>query len=308
MKILIGHDGSDSANSALRGLLKAGLPLRASAVVMSLPQSAPGAEEKVGGGGKESAISYSDEEMEKAAAMAKHASNMIRESFPLWEVRADLAVGSAVSVVAKKARQWGPNLIVLGLQRRMSSRRVFFSGVSQRIAIEADCSVRVAQAQDVVTDDAPRALLCVDGSPDTEAVVRAAAARDWPKGTELRLITVVNPFDYTIPEFVEKAIERAKLSHRIIANELDRTPAFTSSVVLEGEPAEMILREAAEWSPDAIFLAPRARNRWRRLLLNTVSGLVVARANCAVELARIHNPETRAAGVAQAANATPTFD
>jgi nucleotide-binding universal stress UspA family protein len=290
MKILISYDGSYHANAALKDLLKAGLPVEAQAVVMSIPKFSLAEGAKIEGDSRTDAPAFSEEEIEEAAAMSKQASDIIRENFPAWEVRADLAVGSTVRVVAKKAGQWNPDLIVLGLQDGAESGRPYFGDVSRRIAIEAKCSVRVARGINAETDEAPRVLLCVDGSQYTEAAVSAVASRDWPKGTEVRILTVVNPFDYSIPEFLDKALERAESFHRIIANELDRTPAFTSSVVLEGEPEKLILKVADEWRPDSIFIAPHDGNRFSRFLPGGVSGTVVARAKCTVELARIERP------------------
>jgi nucleotide-binding universal stress UspA family protein len=278
MKILIGYDGSYHANAALKDMLKAGLPVEAQAVVISIA--------KIERDGLMDPVADSEEVVEEAPAMARQASELIREYFPAWEVRADVAVGSAVRVVAKKASQWNPNLIVLGFQGGAESGRSYFGDVSRRIAIEAKCSVRLARGIRTETDDAPRVLLCVDGSRYTEAAVGAVASRNWPKGTEVGILTVVDPFDYSIPEFLDKAIDRAKSFHRIIANELDRTPAFTSSLVLEGEPEKVILNVAEEWRPDSIFIAPRRGNRFSRFLPGGVSGTVVARAKCAVELAR----------------------
>jgi len=308
MKILISYDGSYHANAALKDLLRAGLPVEAQAVVMSIPKSSLAEGSKVERNGRTEAPACSEEEIEEAAAMIKQASDILRENFPAWEVRADLAVGSAVRVVAKKAGQWNPNLIVLGLQGDAASGHHYFGGVSRRIAIEAKCSVRVARGFNAEPDGAPRVLLCVDGSPYTEAAIRAVASRDWPKGTEVRILTVVNPFDYSIPEFVDKAMERAKSFHRIIANELDRTPAFTSSVVLEGEPGKLILKVAEEWKPDSIFLAPRGRTRFSRLLLGGVAGTVVARAKCTVELARTVKRSAHHNSFLQAPATSPVFD
>ena len=308
MKILISYDGSRHANAALKGLLRAGLPVQARAVVMSLPKSSLAEAVKTERNGRTGTPVFSEEEVEEAAAMAKQASDMIRENFPAWEVRADLAIGSTVRVVAKKANQWNPNLIVLGLQGSGDSRSHFLGGVSRRIAIEAKCSVRVARGFNTGADETPRVLLCVDGSPYTEAAVSAVASRNWPKGTEVRVLTVVNPFDYSIPEFVDKAIERARSFHRIIANDLDRTPAFTSSVVAEGEPAKVILRIADEWKPDCIFLAPRRKRGFSRFLLNGVSGTVVARARCAVELTRTVKPDAPHDSFQPAPTTSPVFD
>jgi nucleotide-binding universal stress UspA family protein len=300
MKILIGYDGSDHANDALKDLLKAGLPVEAQAVVISIPkferdgllEGAPG----------------SDEVVEEAPAIAKQASDIIRGYFPAWEVRADVAVGSAVRVVAKKARQWNPNLIVLGLQDGTESSRLYFGDVSRRIAIGAKYSVRVARGINADTEDTPRVLLCVDGSTYTEAAVGAVASRDWLKGTEVRILTVVNPFDYSIPEFLDKAIDRAKAYHRIIANELDRAPVFTSSIVLEGEAEQVILKVAENWRPDSLFIAPHSGNRFSRFLPSRVSATIVARAKCAVELARSVKLGADQGSFLSTPAASPVFD
>jgi nucleotide-binding universal stress UspA family protein len=309
MKILISYDGSSHANAALKDLLRAGLPANAEAVVMSMPKSylrAGPALREAERNGRTGAPAGMVEEIEEAAAMAKHASDLIRESFPAWEVRADLAFGSTARVIAKKTSQWNPNLIALGLQG--DAKPEYFGGVLRRIAVGAKCSVRVARRFDAGTDEPPRVLLCVDGSPYTEAAVNAVASRDWPKGTEVRILTVVNPFDYSIPEFVDKALERAKPLHRLIANELDCTAAFTSSVVGEGEPEKVILRVIEEWRPDCVFLAPHSRNRFSRALLGGVSGTVVARAKCAVELARIMKPSLPHGSFLQTPATSPAFN
>jgi nucleotide-binding universal stress UspA family protein len=308
MKILISYDGSRHANATLRDLLRAGLPVEAEAAVMSIPK--PYFAENAGSekNGRTDSPNRSAEEIEEAAAMAKQASDMIRENFPGWEVRADLAVGSTARVIAKKTSQWNPNLIVLGLEGGAEFGRSYFGGVLRRIAVGARCSVRVARGFSADADEAPRILLCVDGSPYTEAAVSAVASRDWPKGTEVRILTVVNPFDYSIPEFVDKAIGRAKSLHRLVANELDRTTAFTSSVVGAGEPEKVILRVAEEWKPDCVFLAPHRRSQFSRSLLSGVSGTVVARAECAVELARIVRPAAPYDSFLRAPATSPAFN
>ena len=185
-------------------------------------------------------------------------------------MRADLAVGSTARVIAKKVGQWNPNLIVLGLEGGAESRRRYFS-VLRRIAIEAKCSVRVARIQRrnrrSATRPAVRGRLEIYGSGRKRGRLARLAERHGNT-----ILTVVNPFDYSIPEIADKAIERAKSLHHLIANELDRAPVFTSSVVGEGEPEKFILRVIDEWKPDSVFLAPHRRSRLSRSLLRGVSG------------------------------------
>jgi nucleotide-binding universal stress UspA family protein len=119
---------------------------------------------------------------------------------------------------------------------------------------------------------------------------------------------VVNPDDYSIPEFADKAMARAKSMHRLIANEVDYTPAFTSSVIAEGDPKKVILRIIEEWSPDCVFLAPHGRNRFSRALFGGVSGSILAQAKCTVEIARIVNSDGDHGSFLQAAARSSSFN
>jgi nucleotide-binding universal stress UspA family protein len=64
--------------------------------------------------------------------------------------------------------------------------------VSQKILTEARCSVRVGRSHRQTNADPVRLLIGVDGSPDAEAAVRAVAAREWPAGSAVRLVTALD--------------------------------------------------------------------------------------------------------------------
>lgn len=303
MKILLGYDGSTHAKSTFRSLRKAGLPSDAEAVVISIPQAL------------HSPIlnhldtpTDPDAEVESAAEMAKQASDLVRGLFPSWEVRANVAVGSAVRNVVKKTKLWGPDLLVLGLDDSLAEGRNYFGGISHRIAAKVPCSVHMARELTLDPDETPRVLLCVDDSERADVILAAVAKRTWLKGTELRILTAVDPFDYSIPELLDNAIDEAKARQRVIANELSHTPAFTSTLVREGEASRVILAEAAEWHPDAIFLVPRRHNLLRRLLLSSVSSRVVARAKWPVELVRSEPTRLPKPGYGHIPATSPAYD
>jgi nucleotide-binding universal stress UspA family protein len=277
MRILISYDGSNHADAALADLHRAGLPAEAQAVVISIPSALQGNGSKKGGD--------PEAEAEQAAELAQRGGSLVRRQFPGWDLSTDLAIGSAVSVLAKKARQWRPDLIILGLNNSTASPKARLGRALYRIAEDAKCSVRLTRGFHA-SDEAPRALLCVDGSKYTAPAVRAVALREWPKGTEIRIFTAVDPFEFAVSESVDRAIQRAKSLHRTIAGELNRTPAFTSSIVREGDPRKLILGEADQWKADSIFLAPRRNSRLARLAERGVSSAVMAEARCGVELAR----------------------
>lgn len=303
MRILISYDGSDHANEVLRNLGRAGLPPEAEAIVISTTDTSfltPGKYRKNGAAN----LSAADltETMNKATAVARHASEMIRKDFPDWEVRINLAVGTTLHVIAKKAGGWNPDLIVIGSQKYSATSNSIFSAFSRRVDATMNCSIRIAQKFPAVTeveensDFGSRILVCVEGASRAEAIVGSVASRFWPRGTEVRLLTVVNSCNYSIVDPPDEKIKQTKLLHRRLAHELDDSLVHTTSVIKEGEPAKIILKEAEEWKPDCMFIGTGRISRLHRWLNGSLSEALVARSQCPIELvgtARATSPLTQ---------------
>jgi nucleotide-binding universal stress UspA family protein len=56
--------------------------------------------------------------------------------------------------------------------------------------------------------------------------------------------------------------------------------------VVEGAPAEVIVREACDWGADLIVLGSHGRSPLKQALLGSVASAVAANAPCAVEIVR----------------------
>jgi len=297
MKVLISYDGSDYADAVLRDLGRAGLPPEAEAIVISTTDSsfpAPAQYRKNGltnpGG------IYPSAALDKATALARQATDMLREDFPDWEIHINLAVGSTVGVLAKKAGGWIPDLIVIGSQKYSAASGSIFRAFSRQVDTTINCSIRVARksfAQAKAEDEfeiGARILVCVQESPRAEAIISAVASRFWPKSTEVRLLTVVDPYDYSIVDLLDQKISRIKLLHRQLANELYYTPVYTSSVVKEGESVRVILKEVEDWKPHCVFMGMCQSSLFGRLLGGDISTALIANAHCPVELVRTAQP------------------
>lgn len=128
-----------------------------------------------------------------------------------------------------------------------------------------------------------RILVCVDESMESRQAVLAVASRAWTKGTEVRLLTVVNPDDYSLVPMLERKIGQIRLLHQRLANELEETPVFCSSFIREGEPVATIVSEVKEWQPTVLFFGARRKGWLRRLINSSVSAEVIARVQCSVE-------------------------
>jgi len=107
MRILIGHDGSQIADAALVDLQRAGLPVEAEALVVSVadvmmvPQT-PAYElagEALMSRRVTAGLAYAQRQTERvlneAKDFARRASDQVRSFFPHWNVRAETLAGSA---------------------------------------------------------------------------------------------------------------------------------------------------------------------------------------------------------------------
>ena len=118
-----------------------------------------------------------------------------------------------------------------------------------------------------------------NGSQDSEVAVDAVASREWPEGSEARLITVH-------PLLSSEARD-------VAAEKLRKAGLTTSEISKEGEPAHGLMREAEEWRADAIFAGTRDLHGFQHFLRGSVSSAVAAHARCSVEVVRATNGTDR---------------
>jgi nucleotide-binding universal stress UspA family protein len=323
MKIVIGYDASSCADAALEDLRRAGLPDDVDALVLSvadlwlLPQEEV---ETTGPLGPSAAIrearATAAEMLQKADVYAKSAASRLRQLFPTWQVHAENAADSPAWAIILKAEEWGADLIVVGSHGYSALGRWVLGSVSQTVLTHARCSVRVARSRPTEPNRPLRILIGVDGSKEADLAVRTVASRQWPDGTDIRLVMVVNP---SIISSIEQAaaiagaapaLEQAR-QEEVQANgtasseakEMDSTisrllenyrvlisqsqpKATVSTKLLSGDPKRLMVEEAESWGADSIFIGSRGLSRWERLLLGSVSSAVAMRAHCPVEVVR----------------------
>jgi nucleotide-binding universal stress UspA family protein len=305
MKLLIAYDGSDSANAALEDLHRAGLPPEAEALIMSVadvflppssspeptfPADVPAAVQR--------AWAQATHAVDEARALAQHARTHLLTAFPTWEVHAEACADAPAWAVVKQAESWQPDLIVVGSHGRSAMSRLVLGSVSQKILTEARCAVRVGRSHRPPNAAPVRLLIGVDGSPDAAAAVHAVAARTWPVGSAVRLVTALDAKMCTALAFLrlpgQTGTERsdtdesgwmAETLDAIAAPLYERGLAVSSSITA-GDPKQVLLDEAEHWEADALFVGARGLSRVERFLLGSVSAVVAARAHCSVEVVR----------------------
>ena len=157
MRILVGYDGSESADAALDDLRRAGLPREAEALIVSVGEVSmaplPSTYEVVGQAltsrrvtsGIALAQSQSAQTLKAAKEFAAKASDRVRSYFPDWGVRAEALPGTASMELMRKADEWNPDLVVVGSHGRSALGRFFLGSVSTRMVTDSDHSMRVTR-------------------------------------------------------------------------------------------------------------------------------------------------------------------
>jgi nucleotide-binding universal stress UspA family protein len=314
MRILIGYDGSESADAALDDLRRAGLPREVEALIVSVGEvvTAP-PPSSIGNEAVEPSLasrrvawaiaqaqSRTARVLEEAKEFAAKAGARVRLYFPDWQVQAEGLAGWPTTELTNRADEWKADLVVVGSHGRSALGRFILGSVSKKVVTDSHHSVRVARGVVKKSDGKPpRVMIGVDGSPEAEHAVRAVGMRVWPEGTEVRIIAVD---DGTSPARIsrvlptaaamirisnEKASEAARMMVEWAENELRAIGLSVSVVVEKGDPQRVLIEEARKWDADSIFVGSRKfSGAVERFRLGSASTALVTKAHCSVEVVR----------------------
>ena len=287
-RILIGHDGSQASNAAIRDLKGAGLPERMSATILTAVDTLiPPAAKAFGISGlslkqlrEVSAIS-----IKRGRNSAETAAQALKAIFPRWTIRTEVREASPTQALIEKARSWNADLIAVGAHGHSHLGR-FMGSVSQLVLTQAPCSVRVGRRRINKGRDA-KILVAVDGSAGSERALEAVAGRTWPTNSQIAVISVLRPYEIALRN--EKRYQVREAAGRVLEHFADRfrekLPKVSFRIAI-GDPKFLISQEAAAWGADCIFVGARSLSSARRLWLGGVSMAIAARASCSVEVVR----------------------
>jgi len=296
MKILIGYDGSECADAALDDLQRAGLPAKAEVIILTAadvflpPESNEGSDEEATfpeyiPHGIKLAWERARRAFEEAEVLALKASEKLRSLFPHWEIKPEAHAETPHWAIIVKANEWKPDLVVVGSHGRSAVGRMFFGSVSQKVLYESRCSVRIARGRHLPQTAPIRLILAADGSPDSEAMLNTIVSRNWQKGTQVKLVTVAEPFHQYGNEPNDQ-MNRIRDIQTIAQQRLKSVGLEVFPIIKEGDPKSILIREAEGWEADCIFLGAKGHRFMERFLLGSVSSSVAARAVCSVEIIR----------------------
>lgn len=136
-----------------------------------------------------------------------------------------------------------------------------------------------------------RILVGVDFSKSSGLAVDEIARRPWPPGSQIRLVSVVEPLDLAasetfVPEFLDTKTQAARMKIESMAALLVERGLPVSAAVIPGRPRSTLKDYAARWKADLIVVGSRGHGVFRRALLGGVSAATVRGAPCCVEIVR----------------------
>jgi nucleotide-binding universal stress UspA family protein len=306
MKILVAYDGSACADRAIADLRNAGLPKENEVLVATVAHTgwppSKHSDAELGALGNPWKALMADTE-----GIAGKAAARIQAQFPASKVSSEALWGSPPDILKKTIDHWQPDLLVVGSHGRSAIGRMVLGSVSLDLVHHAPCSVRVVRPGAESPAGPPRILIASDGSPHAESALNAVLRRSWPAGTQVRVVSIVQPLVPATPVLVpsleantfltepafhlieetdKRERERAHKAAESAGLKLEHAKLDASTVVLDGVPWKELLAEATRWHANTIFVGARGLGAMDRLLLGSVSSAVVTHAHCSVEIVR----------------------
>src|SRR5918911_674465 len=149
-------------------------------------------------------------------------------------------------------------------------------------------------------------LLAIDGSTFSDRAVQEVVHRPWPAGSEVKIISVVEPMvtmmteTWVLPDNYWDGAEaaateqaRAALDAAVARFKEAATPTLNiTTEIHKGYAKRVILDEAEQWGANLIVLGSHGYSGFKRLLLGSVSQAVATHAKCSVEIVRNHPVES----------------
>ena len=287
MNVLLAVDSSAASQAAVREVAARPWPAGSIVRILSVVDptyawNAPGLKESL---------------LKSAEDLVRCASEPLKSSG--IETTTLVLTGDPKAVVVDHAGQMGADLVVLGSHEASDVMRFLLGSVARAVVRFAPCSVEIVRVTPGPV--ARKILLATDGSECSEAAARSIAARPWPAGSEVRIVSVVElsaawfrtPYPaYFDPKAMEAlrgdAMKRAQ--EAVMAAELIVTgaglPVSGTVDVPSASVKELILNEAVEWGADLVVVGSHGRRGASRFLLGSVSEPVAFHANSSVEIIR----------------------
>lgn len=198
--------------------------------------------------------------------------------------------GNPAMLIPFAARKWPADLIFIRAHNRDDFRNWLLGSVAKSVVKNAPCSVEIVRSTEpdqLGTNNGMRILLATDGSDASLAAAEAVAEATWPAGSEVKIVSVIDPIIYSLAEiglFRDKRTERAHRAIGLAIRVLKDTSINVSGEVIAGTIVRQITDRAKNWNANLIVVGTDQPRGLKRLLLGSTSTSVANRAHCSVRV------------------------
>ena len=240
-----------------------------------------------------------EEAKEAASNLLEEAAEKFRGAG--WEAETNVVMGNPRRAISHFAEEWRADLLLVGSHGLNVLERLALGSTVRSALRHTKCSVEVVRApKQTPQTGACKILLATDGSEFSNAAVKVIAGEPWPKGTQIKVISVpefalwLGEYPYfqraQITELNESALGAASAAVALAKDFLSKRGfSVTTDVPVDRDaPAKTILLVAKEWDADLIVVGSHGRSGFDRWALGSVSESVAMNAHCSVEV--VHLP------------------
>lgn len=298
MKLLYATDGSEHAAAAARFLealaLTAADSVRAVSVVpRPMLPTASGLDLVSAAWETMAEVHVEERRLAEEAVAAASASLAVRGVDASTEVRD----GDPAREILEVAGEWGADLILVGSQGLTGLERFFLGSVARNVAKHSRLPVLVARAPAVAL---AQVLVATDGSDHATHAVTFAGRLPTPLVSHFVATHVTRPyapfpgllptdrpeFDEAVREVNRQHLAQAEVLVAEAASQLTAAGKVASSQVLEGDPADELIKAAQQAGADLIIAGARGVSLLEGLMVGSVADRLLKDATCSVLLVR----------------------
>jgi nucleotide-binding universal stress UspA family protein len=227
------------------------------------------------------------------------------------EVAYHVKEGAPATHIVQMAAAVKADLIVVGTHGRTGLRWMLAGSVANSVMQSADCPVLAVHSfgHPPIAETIQSILQPTDFSDRSEAALHVARELARDLGARLILLRVA-PFDVYVHDItVPIDLETPRAALEDLCRRVDGPDLKypVDSRLSQGDPAEEILRRAAELGPGLIVMGTHGRTALGRLLFGSVTEYVLPRARCPVLAVKARTSTTAATAQNPAARALTTF-
>jgi len=298
MKLLYATDGSEHADAAARFLgvlaLTATDSVRAVSVVPRPMLPTASGLDLVSAAWETMAEVHVEERRLAEEAVAAAADSLAARGV---DVSTEVRDGDPAREILEVAGEWGADLILLGSQGLTGLERFFLGSVARNVAKHSRLPVLVARAPAAALT---RVLVATDGSDHATHAVTFAGSLPTPAATQFVATHVTRPyapfpgllptdrpeFDEAVREVNRQHLSQAEVLVAEAASQLTAAGKAASSQVLEGDPADELIKAAQQAGADLIIAGARGVSLLEGLMVGSVADRLLKDATCSVLLVR----------------------